>query len=30
MLGKAISIAVQNELANQRRAGGMVSPYGAG
>ena len=30
MLGKAISIAVQNELANQRRAGGMLSPYGAG
>lgn len=29
-MGKAISTAVQKELQKQRRAGGMLSPYGAG
>ena len=28
-MGKAISVAVQKEIQNQRRAGGMLSPYGA-
>ena len=28
-LGKRISLAVQNELATQKRAGGMLSPFGA-
>ena len=29
MLGKSIARAVQTEIANQKRAGGMLSPYGA-
>jgi hypothetical protein len=28
-LGTAISIAVQQELKNQKRSGGLLSPYGA-
>jgi len=28
-LGKAIAAAVQQEIMNQRRNGGMLSPYGA-
>ena len=27
-MGRAISLAVQREIKNQRRAGGMLSPYG--
>ena len=29
VLGKSIARAVQTEIANQKRAGGMLSPYGA-
>jgi len=28
-LGKAIAVAVQQELQNQKRPGGILSPYGA-
>ena len=28
--GKAIAAAVQKEIHNQKRPGGMLSPYGAG
>jgi len=27
--GKSIAVAVQNEIKNQKRAGGLLSPYGA-
>jgi hypothetical protein len=27
-LGKAISLAVQKELQNQKRSGGILNPYG--
>ena len=27
-LGKAIAVAVQNELQNQKRSGGILNPYG--